>query len=309
MIKQMIDSSNEKQVQNKSTVIISEGLSESHQSVPNSAVIRSPFKKQESNDSQNPKSPDRVSMDSVKSDSSVWKVDKFVPKQFINQKKVERREATFKLIKFDWQEINSCGAYFRFVTIISCFIIVFIIILDLSLAERQENELISEMKSNQSLEKEIIKPISEVMERHSKYYFGILCTISIFAETLILVVYALHIVENFPTFPWLLVESIYTTGCAVQYYPISIWVAFYGFWLFVVAIFGVIIAIIYTVWAIIKINRYCKGMIPQHPTDDPDGNILRRMSPNLKFSEPKADQFRNKLRNEKKFQENEDIVN
>ena len=294
----------DKDTQQKSTAIISEAIAP--ESVPNAATIKSPFTRDESNANKSAESPDKASVDSVQSNTSEFKVEKYVPKIYRSKSRPVKRGSTFKLVRLDWEELNSCGAYSRFMTIGISLIIIVIIILDLNNEDTKENQLVNEMQSNKTLEKDVIKPISKVLEKNAKYYFTIVCAVAIFVETIILLSYSYHIVENFYKFPWLIVESIYTIGMALNFYPLSIWIAFYGFWFFIVAIIGLIVAIIFTIWAVIKVKKYWKGGIAQRRTDDPDGNTLRRMSPNLRFSDPKTDEFKRKLLLEKQIMAKED---
>jgi hypothetical protein len=114
-------------------------------------------------------------------------------------------------------------------------------------------------------------------------YFLIVCIITANIEIFTLLLYLFHLVEALPNVPWLPMECFfYSIGC-LHFLILSIWVAFYGNWLIMASILGIIDSLLTFILASIKFKKCKLGEPAQDRSDDPDGNLFRRLSPNLKF--------------------------
>lgn len=244
-------------------------------------TVRSPFTKGKASE-LNRQSEDRASVDSVKSENSEWRADKYVPNNHQIKSEVSNRKSRFRLIRVDWKEINSCGTYCRIVTsVFSGFII---LLIALNIDSDESNSFDEPIETNNTIDRQKLKPISLLVEDYAKYFLIAVCVMSIAIETSLAIAYSFHVVENFSDWPWLWLESTYATVFALTFLVLSIWMLFYGFWFLIAAFIGIVIALIYLIWAIIKISRYRSGRPAQRGSDDPDGDTLRRLTPNLKFS-------------------------
>ena len=268
-------------------------------------TIQSPFTKGKIS-GLSPKS-DRTSIDSAKSNNSGWRADKYVPNNYQIKNNASNRRSRFKLIRMDWNELNSCGTYSRIVTAVFSLFIIIIIVLNMNSEDSNDDLSVEEINPNNTMDKDELKPMSLIVEDYAKYFLIIICVMAMVIETGLIVAYSFHIVEMMSQWPWLWLESSYATVFALNFMVLSVWMLFYDFWSIIVSFIGIIITFIYIIWAIIKINRYRSGQLAQQGSDDPDGDTLRRLSPNFKFLRSNQE-LSDKLNDDRKIQNKDDIL-
>jgi len=249
----------------------------------------SSLRKSESDSISDKESLDSVSK-SIDSDSSEWRINKYIPKSFRRKTPIERKNPSIlKLIHFDINVLNSCTAYSQILILVTSLVIVFIILFNGCFeSQDKNNEVEIKFDPNNTTKTKTEKSISKVIKCSAQYYFLSICTMAANFEILTLLCYIFHVVEALPNFPWLLIETIFYSFLTIQYFIISIWISFYLGWLLMAAVLGIIDSLLLMILALIKYSKYKYGKPAQERSDDPDGDSFRRISPNLKFK--KTDQ-------------------
>lgn len=131
-----------------------------------------------------------------------------------------------------------------------------------------------------------IKPTRKyiVTECGPQYYLIFVSTLSIIIQTIFFLSYSFHIVEAFNGFPWITSECIIYPIEAFQYFIGSILVLIHGGWMVLLAVLGIVNGLLYSLLSLIKYRKYKSEEPAQEKTNDPDGNQLRSICPNYRFS-------------------------
>jgi len=255
-----------------------------------------------------------IALKKTKSESSgEWCIKRYLPKGF-KRTPTERKDPSIcRLIRFDCNVLNSCTAYSQIFILFTSLVIILIIVLGECFQREKSDDLSFGADPNQSLEvtnettittnKTIIttngttittRETTVAIETTTRLeltatrclvqlYFLIVCIITANIEILTLLLYLFHLVEALPNVPWLPMECFfYSIGC-LHFLVLSIWVAFYGNWLTMASVLCIIDSLLTFILALIKFKKCELGEPAQHRSDDPDGNLFRRLSPNLKF--------------------------
>jgi hypothetical protein len=262
-----------------------------------------------------------IALKKTKSESSgEWCIKRYLPKGF-KRTPTERKDPSIcRLIRFDCNVLNSCTAYSQIFILSTSLVIILIIVLGECFQREKSDDLSFGADPNQSLEMTnetkietngttittnetiITTNRTTITTRETtvaietttrleltatrclvQLYFLIVCIITANIEILTLLLYLFHLVEALPNVPWLPMECFfYSIGC-LHFLVLSIWVAFYGNWLTMASVLGIINSLLTFILALIKFKKCELGEPAQHRSDDPDGNLFRRLSPNLKF--------------------------
>lgn len=131
-----------------------------------------------------------------------------------------------------------------------------------------------------------IKPTKKyiVTECGPQYYLIFVSILSIIIQTIFFLSYSFHIVEAFNGFPWITSECIIYPIEAFQYFIGSILVLIHGGWMVLLAVLGIVNCLLYSSLSLIKYRKYKSEEPAQERTNDPDGNQLRSIYPNYRFS-------------------------